>query len=99
VRRSRARRQDELQRIAIAASPGAARGCTTGASRQHRRAWRSIRPIGASRESGRAGVAGRGGGAGHRPVLCPASSAKSFFGLRLRLGAVPAVAPILAQGA
>ena len=32
-------------------------------------------------------------------VLCPASSAKSFFGLRLRLGAVPAVAPILAQGA
>jgi hypothetical protein len=34
-----------------------------------------------------------------RWVLCPASSAKSFFGLRLRLGAVPAVAPILAQGA
>jgi hypothetical protein len=32
-------------------------------------------------------------------LLCPASSAKSFFGLRLRLGAVPAVAPILAQGA
>jgi hypothetical protein len=35
----------------------------------------------------------------HDAVLCPASSAKSFFGLRLRSGAVPAVAPILAQGA